>query len=491
MPGDDVVPVHLVESAGGTAEPAAGPAAGREPDPSPAERRRRRAGLLAGLGLAAVLVVGAGVISLMQQREEAERQAALDALDWVLPPLEAPLAEAWRVPAAWPVATTDRLVVLADTEGLGSLTARDLGTGAVVWERRVTGPTQGCSGVAPQGDSDAAARASVPLGGVLVCVPATNDVRDRPVPGLPTRVVAVDPATGADLDGLDLPGSVLFERGVAGDVVVGYVHPDGALGLVRWAPAAGEVRWTYRGEPGLLPDGMFGLWGYRVTGDVLTFQGGVPVAVDLATGRSAEPDPRGVWLERHTMPDGGVALWRADADGVVLEGTVLGPEGDQRYDLPGAPWVGSQDDGSGADVLVVQRRVPGGLTGLDARTGEELWAAPGQYWGWAPLRLAGRVVAIGQGEVTALDVADGRVVWRREAAVTAPLLLTDGRLVLVPVTIRGTGYLAALELASGVEAWRVPAPAGVAEVVRVGTTVLLVGETEVAALRPASGSGEG
>lgn len=488
MAADGTRPVEMLEE-GAAGRHGAAPAVADQGAPgSPEERRRRRVVAVAGAALAVALVAVAAAVTVTQQRDEARRRAELEALGWVLPTLDGPLEEAWRTSAGWPVTVTDRVVVLADTAGLGLLTAVDLGTGAVVWERRPTGPTEGCTAAAPTGDSDAAS--GPPRGGVLVCVPATNEVRGAPVPGLVTRVVAVDPDTGAELAARDVAGSVLLRRGVGDDVVVGYVHDDGALGLVRWSPQVDELRWTYRGDPGLLPDGRFGAWGYRVTEGVLTLQGTDRVAVDLGTGAAVAPDEADLWLERHALPDGARAFWHADAGGVVLDGRVVDGDG-ERFALPGVPWVGDQDDGSDPGILVVQEAAESGLVGLDAGTGERVWELPGRYWAWAPLRLDGRAVAEGPGQVVLLDLDDGAVVWRRQAAVTTPAVLTDGRLVLVPVTIRGRGYLAALELGSGVEAWRVPAPVDVVEVRVAGPVVLLVGEAKVVALRVPGPGAEG
>lgn len=473
MRGEEVVvPVELVDAAG---RPGPTPDAGPPPGEDAGDRRRRRAVVLVVAGLGAVLLAAAVAVSVTQQREATARRAELDALGWVLPTLDEPLAEAWRGPSGWTVATTDEVLALADDEGQGTLRGVDAATGEVVWERA---EGESCGAVS---ETPADVLAPLAPARLVVCVPAAGYAPGLPVAGSSTQVVAVDLATGDAVDTLELPGSFLLQHGVGEDVAVGYVHADGALGVARWSPHEGRVAWTFRSAPGVLPEGVLGPWAARVTDGVLTLQGVGEVWVDLATGAAAASDDD-VLLERHVLPDGSRAVWRYDARGVALDMRIVGPDGTTRGELPGVPWLADQDDGSAPEVLVVQEGESTGLVGVDARTGGHLWEVPGQFWGRSPFRLDGRAVAMGPTGIALVELAEGTVLWSRRAAVTSPVAVTDGRLALVPVTIRGAGHLVALELASGVEAWRVPAPADAVELRVVAGTVVVVGAQETAGL---------
>lgn len=474
MRGDHPVPVELDEPL-----QEAGPADG------PAARGSRRAVVLVVAALGLVLLTVAVVVSVSQQRQAADRRADLDALGWVLPSLDGPLEPAWTGQAGWTVAAADGVLVLADDEGQGGLRGVDARTGQVVWER---GEGEGCAAVSAGTEGATGSTGSVgavpPATPVrlVVCVPAANYARGLPVAGSSTPVVAVDPVTGVVVDTLDLPGSFLLQQGVDQDVVVAYVLADGALGAVRWAPAEGRVAWTFTGEPGMLPDGVFGPWAHRVADGVLTLQAVDVAALDLSTGQAVPADDD-VLLQRHGLPDGAV-VWRYDDDGVALDVRLVAADGTTRASLPGVPWLADREDGSTPQVLVVQPAASEGLVGLDAATGAELWRLPGEFWGRSPLHVDGLSVAMGPSGITVVATDDGGVAWSRRAAVTAPVALTDGRLLLVPVTIRGAGHLVALELATGVEVWRVAAPAGAVELYATAGVVVVVGAQESAGFVP-------
>jgi hypothetical protein len=111
-----------------------------------------------------------------------------------------------------------------------------------------------------------------------------------PEAGLIAELVAVDVPTGAALRSLAIDGEVLMQDTVGEDLLVTFLDAEGAIGVIRWDPRAGEV-WSYRSAPGVLPEiGAFytsevwvqGLWDgvLRLTEEL---------ALDVGTGRGCRP----------------------------------------------------------------------------------------------------------------------------------------------------------------------------------------------------------
>lgn len=84
---------------------------------------------------------------------------------------------------------------------------------------------------------------------------------------------------------------------------------------------------------------------------------------------------------------------------------------------------GTSDDCFTADLGLREKAV---RAGFDARTGEELWRAPGD-WGEPVPVLGGAAIGRTGGELLAQDLKSGEILWRGES-IPSPILLCGDRL---------------------------------------------------------------
>lgn len=194
----DAIDVELVEATSDDElEPPEPPRPGEGADPDgtgpPPQRwswRKRVA-----VGVVAVAVVGTfvGVGAVQSARQEAARTAALAGSPGLVPPIDGPLEELWRIDGGGLTAEVAGLMIVTDgwTRGrTGTVLGVEPATGEVVWEFqppdeglgftscRALSPTDELSGVPPEGSPDDPGEVT----SLLACM----SVIDRGVRGLGT-----------------------------------------------------------------------------------------------------------------------------------------------------------------------------------------------------------------------------------------------------------------------------------------------------------------
>jgi len=476
----------------------AGPALVPEVDAQDSDRHARRARVLrwVGGGVLAALATGVVVVNVQAAREAAARQAALAGLPWVLPHLDGPLEEVWRAPGGWVVAETTEVLVTAPNTGEGGLRAVDARTGETLWERLGSQEDTNCYGVIDYSGWDGDPVGFVaPESDLLMCQPMDAYGQDAlPTPDFAVEIVFLDVATGVQVSSVTLDGAVLFSESVDGDVVLSFVRSDAGMTVLRLDPHTGEVLWTYRSDPGLLTQDVFGSWSYGTVDGVLRIGTGeldLAISLDDGTEVASSPsdtaDPAGTVAR---LADGGTVEWAYQPTGPDGTVRVLEPDGAVRFEVSGSPWWFGRADGSAADVVLVQQQgsVAADAQGsqvvaLDAATGETLWSVPDLNG--MPIALIDGVALTSGATAGAIDIRSGRQLW--ELPVDQSVFvgaLTDGELVLVPMREKGALQLVALTVRTGTEAWRMPLPVGTSEVSStLGGLVLVTTGTEIIAYR--------
>ena len=461
--------------------------------------RRRRVLRWVGGGVLAALATGVLVVNVQVAREVAVRQAALAGLPWVLPRMNGPLEEVWRAPGGWVVAETSEVLVTSPNTGEGGLFGVDARTGEIVWEQ--PGAQQGnCSGVIDYSGWEADPVGFVlPEPDLLMCLPMDAYGQDtRPTPDLAVEIafeiVFLDVATGVQVSSVTLDGAVLFSESVDGDVALSFVRSDAGITVLRLDPHTGGVLWTYRSDPGVLPEGAFGSWSYGLDDGVLRLGAGeldLAIALDDGTEVASSPsDTADPPMTVARLADGSTVEWVYQPTG--LDGTVrvLEPDGAVRFEVSGVPWWFGATDGSAADVVLVRQQGSAGadsqgsqVIALDAATGETLWSLPDL--GDMSIALIDGVALTSGATVGAIDVRSGRRLWEFPVENSVYVgALTDGELQLVPVGAAGTLQLAAVSVRTGTEAWRIPLPDGTTQVSStLGGLVLVTTGTELIAYR--------
>ena len=454
-----------------------------DPEPQlPAGSVRRRRWI--GIGVIAALVAAVIATNVVDAWRERERRAALAQLGWVLPRMDGPLQEVWRAPGGFPTGAAPELIITSGG-GDGQVSAIDTSTGEVRWSRGDTGSYTQCwplGAVEPATDPMA-----LPVSEALVCYPWML-FRD-PLPGESTTVAVVDPSTGAEQASVTLAGYLLGQEAVGQDLLLAAVDAGGTLVVTRWQPRTGRELWTYRSAPGRMADSTSG-WGFGVVGGTVLVDADSRVRLDLATGlevsgpEGAEPESLPLtFLE--SLPDGGTVEWSLTPAGVVAGGQVVEADGRVRFTFSGEPLHPWHTDGSTPNVLLVQDRRAAEVTGLDVRTGEELWRLdlldPNDSL--PVLQIDGTLLLLGYSSVMAIDIRDGTVLWQLVTQGFSSGVATDGDLVLIGRSYVPRGVLVALDLRTGVEAWRVPIAGPVQEVRVVGQNVLVTTGEQVIALR--------
>ena len=493
---DDAVEVEIVEVDDLTGVDGAGPARVPDADAQDSDRhaRRRRVLRWVGAGVLAALATGAVVVNIQAAREAAARQAALADLPWVLPHMDGPLEEAWRTPGGWVVAETSEVLVTSPNTGEGSLYGVDVRTGEVVWERPGSQQNTNCFGVV-----DYSGWQDDPVGFVpaepdlLMCSPMDAYGQDPlPTPDFAVEIVFLDVATGVQLSSVTLDGAVLLSESLDGDMVLSFVRSDAGMTVLRLDPHTGEVLWTYRSDPGVLPQGVFGSWSYGMVDGVLRIDGELDLSIALDDGTVVATSPGDT--ADSTVPvaglaDGGTVEWAHEPTGSDGTVRVLEPDGTVRFEVSGSPWWFERADGSAADLILVQQGSVGAdaqgsqVVALDAATGDTLWSVPDLEV--TPMALIDGLVLTSRPTAGAIDIRSGRQLW--ELPVDQSVFvgaLTDGELVLVPMREKGALQLVALTVRTGTEAWRMPLPVGTSEVSStLGGLVLVTTGTEIIAYR--------
>src|SRR5665647_644112 len=496
---DDAVEVEMVEVDDLTGVDGAGPPLVPDADAQDSDRHARRARVLrwVGLGVIAALATGVVVVNVQVAREAAARQAALADLPWVLPHMDGPLEEVWRAPGGWVVAETSEVLVTSPNTGEGGLYGVDVRTGEVVWERPGSELDASCYGVV-----DYSGRQDDPVGFVppepdlLMCVPGDAYGQDaRPTPDvvveIAVEIVFLDVATGVQVSSVTLDGAVLLFESVDGDMVLSFVRSDAGMTVLRLDPHTGDVLWTYRSDPGVLPQGISGLRSYGTVDGVLRMDGEFDLSIALDDGTvvaSSPSDTADPTVPVARLADGGTVEWAHEPTGSDWTVRVLEPDGTVRFEVRGTPWWFGRADGSAADLVLVQQQGSVGadaqgsqVVALDAATGETLWSLPDL--GDMPIALIDGVALTSGATAGAIDIRSGRRLWELPVDQSVYVgALTDGELVLVTVREAGTLQLVALSVRTGSEAWRMRLPVGTSEVSsKLGGLVLAMAGNEIIA----------
>jgi len=411
-------------------------------------------------GAATVLaVVVAGAVTVQGSDVAADARRRQDVAGLTVS-LTVPLVERWNVAdAAYLIGAWDDVVLLPGADASGVRAVR-LADGAPVWESGAD-RQESCWLDGPTGPDPTEASAA----DVVLCQPASVGLDVPTQPRSPTRLRALDPTTGAELDVLEMPGSVILSSSVEGDVLLGGMDAAGTVTVARWSPRDGIIRWRTVVEDLtilLAADGSFlgGAWldapGVVVEGDrTVVLDLGTGVEVDRALGASSGRTVS-TMIPARTLPDGSTVE-------VVTEGTgsvrtvVREPDGQERFSIDGWFVMTQVDDGSLPQVLLAERAGDGALVGLDLRDGSLLWEGDSPLW--MTLRLDGIGVAVAETGWLGLDLASGAELWRVDTAAQSwGTVVSDGTSTARIELVEGVVQLVASDLRTGAERWSIPLP---------------------------------
>ncbi|GAA2723219.1 PQQ-binding-like beta-propeller repeat protein [Cellulomonas aerilata] len=428
---------------------------GRSSAPS---RPARRAWAAA---LAAALAVAAGAATLVGDHREQEWLAALADVPGVLAPLEGPVSEAWRTDMPLWIELHDvagMLVGVTDTrDGTRDVdvVAVDADTGETVWTvpavRSRLAPLRGVRCVVPD-----AAEGAEDGERVVACLvvdelgPSPQDLsRYEPTA---SRLLVLAVATGEVLSETSVDATTSLAA-IGTDLVVMQRGTDGGVQVVRTDPLRTREAWRFEGPPreGLeeytsvrVDDGLVVVPGQ--SGWVLDGQG------DVVTSWSRERPASSSWAE----VVGGRTLVRPLRDAVGATSVTDLGSGDS-FTVDGYPLTRATDDGTAADVVLVQSSAGEGLEAYE-RSGDRRWRAEGPDAGGLVI-LEGRVIRVESERMEAVDVATGETAW--ETAVPSASqygLLTDGRLVLRAERDGGDVVVTARGVEDGRTRWQADVP---------------------------------
>lgn len=453
----DLRAVDLVE-----ADAAAAPGGGPEPGRRQPGTRRRRA--LRGAAVVTLGVLALAGVHVGADRREAARVAALAGAPGVVStPVGSPVEVRWR-PRQVPVAglrTVGGLVLgpAPSPDGGVDAVAIDRVTGQRMWRVRLAGSAAGATPAARcEAPDPPPSPADDP---VLVCVVADDTDTAAPA-GLGTatyatraRLVVLDAVTGRTLADRRIPPSTTLTA-LGPDVLLAHADDAGRATVRRVAPRDGTVRWRFRAPgPGVVGDVGRPRLVVQTDGDLVLVDTGRSWVLGAGTGevlrgwpaaRCPDAVERGVGL----LPGRG-AVFRPSGDAA---GAVVDVRTGRSSAVDGPPATVGADDGSLPDLVVVERADRRVRTAHDLRSGRVLWTSSQVPTG-PTLVLDGRLVAIHDGEVRAVDGRTGAPVWTaRLGPGRARSLATDGRVVLV-TTRHGAGRatVSAVGLDDGRRRW--------------------------------------
>ena len=440
----------------------------------PVDGRRRRVLVTWGAVVGVVVLAVAVLTSVDEMRREHAYERAV-AVPGLLTPLDGPVHVAWRAPASsgeGTVVVADDVVVVVQRDAQGaSLAAYGALTGDQRWTTRVSGPAPATEQVSLQCPSWRGARVS----GLVLCamdraVPVYGDT----APGEPVaddalglRVMALDAATGR------MVGSWLQEGDVAGfgrvgdDMVVAVTDAEGHSVVERRSGRTGEVRWRYQSYDRLAGTLAIERATMVVSDAVAVVRGAELAVLRVGDGEPVVTQTRGQAVALVPFRDG-FAAWTPAHGGWTFdrEGSALTP-------LPAVPSTLAVDDESAQDVVVLSTGVA--VKGFAAGTGDELWSVSTRS---SPRAVVdGTVLVSDDGRWAGYDARTGSALWSHELDAPDWPVLTDGTLVLTPVSERGGGTtLVARGLRDGAQRWQVDVPPQVTRLAPVGG--VLVGRTE-------------
>lgn len=480
---DDAVLVELDEGddAGAPEGDGTGPRDSHEP-------RRRRALWWTGLGVVVALVATVALVNVAEARREAARRAAFADLPWVLPALDGPLEEVWRVTGGWVMGETSAAILVSSVDGNGGIQGIDPGTGNVLWEIPLANgycwpaadwnrPTSS----PPSESSD--------LHDMVVC----EQMAEPDENGTTTSTLATyDGVTGEHLATVTPQGAADLTSLLGGDYLTASSLDDGTVVVALTDLRSGTARWTYRSAPGEADRLFAGSWGVTYDDDVIYIDGAEDLALSRRTGEPVAATGAPPQQPELTLDDGGRVEVTYDPATGAVGGRVV-DDGVARFRFDGWPWsgFGFADD----TVLVVQQ--PDGeapspssgtaVVGLDPATGTELWRRPESGWSNPLMALDGVAVMVSQTFATAIDLHTGAEEWSRpeDSVVYFPTPVTDGDVVLLADRANDQLELVAVDLHTGEDRWRMAAPSGLGSVsVSSDRLVLMSASGELIAYRP-------
>lgn len=438
----------------GLAEPAA--PAGRSTD---VRRLARRWWPVVAVAVVAVVVTA--LVAVARDRAFVERIAAVPGL---VRPLDGEPSVVWRAPGAPHrgalLASGDALVLVSAQGGRWYVTAHDAADGTARWSNDVAQVQR--SGfesslvVCPSRGED--------VGPLLLClvtkprVVYSDDASiDEPAH---TQVVALDAADGGERGTWEVDDELVTAGRVGDDLVLVTLDRAGHAVVQRHTGTTGEVQWSYT-TPDVLDSTTLNRSADASVGrGVVVVEGVVTTVLDVDDGAVLTTGAPYRNLQVVALADG-YATWAT-----VGGGHVLAPDGEERFELDGLPAAFTLDDGSAADVLVVDDGSR--LRGVDASSGAVLWSTQTQLDVHA--RVDGQLVVSGLTRFGVVDARDGRARWTSDAGDPMPWTpLTDGALVLAPgVAPDGSPQLLGLGLQDGVRYWALDLPGRVQHVAGAG-----------------------
>ena len=336
-----------------------------------------------------------------------------------------------------------------------------------------------------------------PLDGRLACVvgPAPPSARPVFVAGEPTRddgtadLLVLDPADGSVLSRSRIPGWVVATAQAGPDLVVA-TYAWGMLTVRRLDPATGATRWqtqrwsTFQSAS----NGRVSL--VAASGLVLAAGNDVTLLLDAATGerlprsKGANPGDQTRLLDDGTLVR---TRYRLHDDGVDAVSDLSTGRGEPWASVQGVLVAPATSDGTSGLVFAA-----GGLT--DTASGGRVRAfdrgSSAQEWlATAPapevaVDAAGRVVLRGGGGLVGVDAATGEEVWSASFGPSVGRVFTDGRRVAIEHDASdGSPVLSAVSLDDGASVWEVALPVGTTRVVRLGSQLYALGDDALVALR--------
>lgn len=419
-------------------------------------------------GLAVAVVAG----SVLVDRRDQARLAALAELPGILAPLDGPVAELWRTDVALRpglVEVSGRMVgVESRPDGSVDVVALDPGTGRAAWRANARAP----------GAVDVKTRCALPepagTGDRLVACVVVDEVErvDETGTGIlsypaRTRVFVVDAATGAIVhNGPAEPRTSVATLGA--DLVLSDVGPDGRVRVQRTDARRTQVRWTFT-SPDPLP-----LNSFRRRDASVTVSGGL-IVVDGGSGwvLSGAGDELRTWTidpvsrargEAEVLPGGRLLFERVPAAGAAGASDAVGPEPaahivelatGRSFGVDGYPVIAVPDDRSLPGLLLIQSE-RAELIAYDLATGRPRWTIPSTGGGGTVIR-DGRILRGEGDELQSIDGRTGAVVWAVPAGQAAyGPLVSDGEFVLLtgPDASRGL-VLTAYQIHDGRRVWSV------------------------------------
>lgn len=433
--------------------------------------RRRRALWWTGVGVLVLLVAVVGVVNVLEARRAAERRAELAELPWILPPMGAELEELWRVDAGWVVGETATSLLVSDPAS-GGVRAVDPLTGQVLWEIPVVGGY--CWSVAAMQGMAVTASSDLAVGHDLIVCESIDgpDAEGRTT----SRFTSHDAADGRQLATITLEGAIATTMVVDRDYLLVSTLDDGTVVVTLTDLLTGDVRWTFRSEPGRDRTLFADYWSVTYDDEVVFIDASEDLVLSRRTGAEVEAEaPPPPMTEAWHLADGGRAVLDYATTSYELDGRVLNEDGTVRFEFDGWPWAPYSRAGEGMEIgyetlVVLQLDGPSAstvdLVGLDPSTGEEVWRRPDETSSQPLLQLDGMGIVASQTEATAIDLRTGEDLWTHAADPSVFFMspVTDGEVVLLADRSTGTLELAAVDLRTGQDRWRMDAPLGLGDV---------------------------